>query len=139
MDIPLEFMLYSVIRAGVPLFRAHVRMDKQTGWPAYEVRDSDLEKIADLGCRREQQSGAVCRSLWGIRGRRSQRRDQPPVVGYYRRAATATSARSRRRAFRRMSIRNDFLPQRASYPHRSAEYWLTRGEISGAPLRGAGT
>ncbi len=123
-----------VRKAGVPIFKPHVRIDPNT---KKEIR-VDLQKlhvIAENMQKLENDGGVPVRITLGHTIPGQAETKQPPVAGYYRNARVGVFGPKREPAI----LADEWLdPQyaqvRKNYPYRSSEYYDDDRQITGVAL-----
>ena len=132
LDDPSRF----VVLRGVPIFRPHVRRDRD-GKVTAKVGLADLDKIAAVANRRAEGSGDVVRLTLG---HTVQRRDdgepvpedrQPRPVGYAKRLRRGSLRGGKPALVADLYVRREDWKDAKTYPFRSAEYYPDTHEITG--------
>lgn len=123
-----------VIKQGVPVFKAHERVDPASG-KQIKVDDTKLERIAKNMQLLEAQQGVPIRMTLGHTEPGKPETNQPPIAGYYRNPRVQTFGPKGEKAV----VVDEWLdPQyrsvRKNYPYRSAEYYDDTEQITGVAL-----
>ena len=142
MDATIEFLRRLdddknwVIVRNVPIFRPHVRKDKD-GKVKYKVTDDDMHDISRVAKNREKQSGVVGTITLGhklVDPQASEQR-QPRVVGYLRHYRDGTFGPQKVPCVLvDLYYKPEDWDEARKYPYRSAEYYPLRKEITGVAL-----
>ena len=123
-----------VVRAGVPIFKAHVRRNPE-GAELYTVTDPILEEIAANTAKLESRHGVVGRITGGHLKYAEGENAQPELYGFWRNARMGTFGPSGEKA---ILVDQYVFPEKAamagSKPYRSAEYIEADRTIRGLAL-----
>ena len=123
-----------VVRAGVPIFKAHVRRNPE-GVELYTVDDAKLERIAVRTAALEARHGVVGRITAGHLKYKEGENSQPKLYGFYRNSRMGTFGPSQEKA---QLVDQYLFPETAAeagaFPYRSAEYIPDDESIRGLAL-----
>lgn len=123
-----------IIRPGVPVFKAHQRIDPATG-QTINVDSAKLARIAQNMQRLERMGGVPVRATLGHTDPKQPETQQPPVAAWYRNARVAPFGPSGEPAVVCDEwLDPAYLPQRKNFPYRSSEYYDDTEQITGVAL-----
>ncbi len=122
-----------VIKANVPIFKSHQRVDPNTK-QLIKVDPVKLQRIAS-NLQRMERAGVPIRMTLGHTEPGKPETEQPPVCGYYRNARVQPFGPQQEPAVVVDEwLDPAYLPNRKNYPFRSAEYYDDSEQITGVAL-----